>query len=146
MNSKFITSIVLLFCAFALSAQVKVSGIIIDESNEPVPFANIVFKGSTVGTVSNENGKFYLESDKTYTELIISFLGFETKTIPLKARNFDLKIVLAEGAQLDEVVIYSGKQKKKGNPAIAILKKIWAKSAKMAFTSTRNTNMTSTKK
>ena len=127
MNSKIITSIILFLCVFTLAAQVKVSGIVIDESNEPVPFANIVFKGSTIGTVSNENGKFYLESDKTYTELIISFLGFETKTIPIKARNFDLKIVLLEGAQLDEVVIYSGKQKKKGNPAIAILRKIWAK-------------------
>ncbi len=126
MNTKLIT-LVLLFCSMVVSAQVKVSGIVIDESNEPVPYANIVFKGSTIGTVSNENGKFYLESDKTYTELIVSFLGYETKIIPLKARNFDLKIVLAEGAQLDEVVLYSGKQKKKGNPAIAILRKIWAK-------------------
>jgi len=112
----------------AVFSQVKVSGTVVDESNEPVPFANLTFKGSTVGTVSDENGKFYLESDKTYTQLIISFLGFETKTIPLKARNYDLKIVLEENsATLDEVVVYSGKMKKKGNPAIAILRKIWAK-------------------
>ena len=109
-------------------SQVKVSGTVIDESNEPVPFANVTFKGSTVGTVSDENGKFYLESDKTYTQLLISFLGFETKTIPLKARNFNIKIVLIEdSASLEEVIVYSGKVKKKGNPAIAILRKIWAK-------------------
>lgn len=117
----------LIITSFAYS-QVKVSGIIVDESNEPVPFANVTFKSSTVGTVSDENGKFYLESDKTYTQLQISFLGFETKTIPLKVRNFNLKITLKEdSASLEEVIVYSGKVKKKGNPAIAILRKIWAK-------------------
>ncbi|MDX5585539.1 MAG: DUF5686 family protein [Aureibaculum sp.] len=109
-------------------SQVKVSGTVIDESKEPVSFASVTFKGSTVGTVSDENGKFYLESDKTYTQLEVSFLGFEKKIIALKARNFDLIIVLEEeSASLDEVMIYSGKQKKKGNPAIAILRKIWTK-------------------
>ena len=109
-------------------SQVKVSGIVIDESKEPVSFASVTFKGSTVGTVSDENGKFYLESDKTYTQLEVSFLGFEKKIIALKARNFDLIIVLEEeSASLDEVMIYTGKQKKKGNPAIAILRKIWTK-------------------
>ena len=109
-------------------SQVKVSGIVIDEFKEPVSFASVTFKGSTVGTVSDENGKFYLESDITYAELEVSFLGFEKKIIPLKARNFDLIIVLEEDrAALDEVLVYTGKQKKKGNPAIAILRKIWAK-------------------
>ncbi|MDY7396285.1 DUF5686 family protein [Aureibaculum sp. 2210JD6-5] len=117
----------LFLTSFAFS-QVKVGGNIVDEQGEPIPFANIIFKGSTEGGVSDENGKFYIESENTYNELIISFLGFETKTIPLKARNFDLKIVLKEDtAALDEVMVYSGKTKKKGNPAVEILKKIWAK-------------------
>lgn len=125
----------LLFLSFFITlisfSQTKVKGIVIDEFNEPVAFANIIFKNSIKGTISDENGKFYLESDKTYTELAISFLGFETQTIPLKKNNFDLKIILKEtGAQLDQVVIYSGKVKKKGNPAIAILRKIWSKKRK----------------
>ena len=45
--------------------------------------------------------------------------------------NYDLNIVLSEGAeQLREVVVYTGKQSKKNNPAIDILKKIWAKKRK----------------
>ena len=112
-------------------SQVKVSGVVLDEFNEPVPFASVVFKGTTIGTVSNENGKFYLESEKTFTQLEVSFLGFEKAIIQLKARNFDLKIILKEdSASLDEVVVYSGKIKKKGNPAIAILRKIWTKKRK----------------
>jgi len=109
-------------------AQVKISGVVVDSQNQSVPFANIVFTGSTVGTVSDENGKFYLESDKTYTEIEVSFLGFETTKHLVKNRDFNLKIVLNEAAaQLGEVFIYAGKVKKKGNPAIAILEKIWAK-------------------
>ena len=109
-------------------SQVKVSGTVVDEANEPIAFANVIFKGSTVGTVSDENGKFYLESDDTYTEIEVSFIGFETKDIIVKPRDFDLVVTLKEvGDTLDEVVIYSGKQPKKGNPAVAILRKIWAK-------------------
>ena len=109
-------------------SQVKISGVVKDEQNETVPFANIVFVGSTTGTVSDENGKFYLESNKIFTQIEVSFLGFENKIITIKSRDFNLIVTLKEAAsKLDEVFIYSGKIKKKGNPAIAILKKIWAK-------------------
>ena len=120
--------IVMLIVFTKTMAQVKISGVVVDNQNETIPFANIVFVGSTIGVVSDENGKFYLESDKTYDKIEVSFLGFESKTINVKNRDLNLRIVLAESAsQLDEVVIFSGKVKKKGNPAIAILEKIWAK-------------------
>jgi len=109
-------------------SQVKVSGKVIDESGSPIPFANIVFKGSTIGTVSDENGSFYLESKKTYKVLEVAFLGYKKALVPLKAFNYNIKVTLKEASsQLNEVMIYTGKVKKKGNPAIAILKKIWAK-------------------
>ena len=111
-----------------VSSQVKIGGAVVDESNQPIPFANIVFVGSTEGSVSDENGKFYLESSKNYSAIEVSFLGFETKRVPIKSRDFNLKVVLVEeAAKLGEVFIYSGKIKKKGNPAIAILEKVWAK-------------------
>ncbi len=129
MNRKFRILYVLfsLVCTANL-AQVKIRGVVKDEQNRIVSFANIVFVGSTTGTVSDENGKFYLESSKTYTEIEVSFIGYETKIVSVKNRDLNLTITLKEAAsQLNEVVIFSGKVKKKGNPAIAILKKIWAK-------------------
>ena len=100
-----------------------------DENDVPVAFANVLFKGSTEGTITNEDGRFYLESENTWNTVIISFLGYEIKEIALdKKVNFDLRFVLKEEASaLDEVVIVSGKQSKKAseNPAIRILKKIW---------------------
>jgi len=116
----------LFFISILSYSQVKVGGHVYDTSGQPVPFSDVYFKGSTKGTVSDENGKFYLESDKNYRILVISFLGFDKKELPLKARNFNMKIILKESAaSLSAVQIYSGKIKKKGNPAIAILKKIW---------------------
>jgi len=112
-----------------LNAQTKVSGIVIDEFNNPVAFANIIFKGSSEGTITNDNGRFYFESEESYQTIIVSFIGYQTQEVELAASvNYELEIILKESAeQLDEVVIYTGKQSKKNNPAIDILKKIWAK-------------------
>jgi len=107
-------------------AQTKVSGVVIDEYDYPVPYANVLFKNSTVGTITDENGRFYLESDKRYTTLQISFVGYQTKEIELKKPvTYKMKVLLKEGNQLAAVTIYSGKVSKKNNPAIDILKKIW---------------------
>ena len=112
----------------ALTAQTKVGGVVSDNAGKTVPFANVVFANSTTGTTTNEEGEFYLQSDETYDTLVISFIGYETLKIPLRARvDLDMKIVLEEAAStLEEVVIYRGKTSKKDNPAIDILKKVWA--------------------
>ncbi|KGO80445.1 membrane protein [Flavobacterium beibuense F44-8] len=121
------------FIAFTacLSAQTKVSGIVLDEVNEPIPYANVYFKGTAEGVITNEDGKFYLESQNTYTEIQISFVGYESKDIQLQKQiTYDLKVVLGEGQMLNEVVLYSGKTSKKNNPAIDILRKIWERRRK----------------
>ncbi|MCK0178973.1 DUF5686 and carboxypeptidase regulatory-like domain-containing protein [Flavobacteriaceae bacterium S0862] len=107
--------------------QTKVSGHVLDENNEPVSFANVIFKNSSEGTITNENGRFYLESDQTWETIIVSFVGYKTLELKLEKRvSFDLKIILKEEAsQLDAVVLISGKQPKKNNPAIDILRKVW---------------------
>ena len=114
-----------------ITAQTKVSGIVLDKTNQPIPFANVVFKGSNTGIVSNEDGRFYLESPNTYTALLVSSAGFSDKEVPLeKAVNYDFKIVLGEAEALNEVVIFTGKTSKKNNPAIDILRKIWERKRK----------------
>ena len=57
---KYLFILFLLITTVAFS-QVKVSGIVIDEFKEPVSFASVTFKGSTVGTVSDENGKLLID-------------------------------------------------------------------------------------
>jgi len=116
-----------LFTSSFLIAQTKVSGEVKDEFGDPVAFANVIFKDSNEGTITNENGRFYLESDEVHDGLWVSFVGYELQVVPLEKRTtYQLTIVLKEEAStLEEVTIFSGKTSKKDNPAINILKKIW---------------------
>ncbi len=94
------------------------------KAGEPVAFANVLFKNSTEGTITNDNGRFYMESDDVHDILLVSFIGFESREIPLENQvNYDMSITLVEATeQLNEVVLISGKQSKKNNPAVEILK------------------------
>lgn len=123
--------IILSLFPFINWGQTKVSGKISDNNNLEVSFASVYFKNSTQGVVANEYGKFYLESEKTYDTLVISFVGYKTKEIPLISKNnLDLQIVLEEDNLLSEVKIYAGKTSKKNNPALDILRKIWERKRK----------------
>lgn len=118
----------ILFSIF-LNAQTKVGGIVVDEGGEPVAFANVLFKNSTEGTITNDDGRFYMESDNSHEILVVSFIGYDNAEIPLTSKvSYNMEIILVEAAeQLNEVVLISGKQSKKNNPAVDILRKIWSK-------------------
>ena len=131
MKKLFILSVLFLAFANVAIAQTKVSGVVLDNSKQPIPYANVVFKGSNTGVVSNEDGRFYIESPDNYTELVVSFVGFPDKTVKLPEKvNYDFKVILTEGNALKEVKVYSGKTSKKNNPALDILRKIWERRRK----------------
>ncbi|MDP5097091.1 MAG: carboxypeptidase-like regulatory domain-containing protein [Flavobacterium sp.] len=84
-----------LFLSAFLFGQTKVGGKVTDEFGEPIAFANVVFKNSKEGVITDENGNFYFESKENYTTLIVSYVGFEKKEITLKSGlNTGLKIKL----------------------------------------------------
>jgi len=117
--------------ANSIYAQTKVSGIVVDKSKQPVPFANVVFKNTSFGTVTNEDGRFYMESPNTYKTIVVSSVGFSEKEITLtKSVNYNFTVELSEQESLKEVVIFTGKTSKKNNPALDILRKIWEKKRK----------------
>ena len=128
MNLKLLLAFFFLGIGLVFS-QTKVSGHVYDEDGVPVSYCNVVFKGSTEGTITDENGSFYLESDETWNTVTVSFLGYQTLNITLtKKVNYNLEFIIKEEVeQLNTVVIVSGKQSKdeKENPAVALLKKIW---------------------
>ncbi|MCW4468738.1 DUF5686 and carboxypeptidase regulatory-like domain-containing protein [Flavobacterium sp. MFBS3-15] len=120
-----------LLISTSIFAQTKVGGVVVDDNNEPLPFANVSFKGTSKGTITDENGKFYLESPETHTELMVTSMGYGNKEVFLdKAVNYDMTIVLNDVQELKEVVLYTGKTSKKNNPAIDILRKIWERRRK----------------
>jgi hypothetical protein len=133
MKSKFPKFLVVFFLmAFQLLlAQTKVSGIILDKSNQPIPFANVVFKKSNVGVVANEDGRFYIESPQKHSVLVVSSAGFSEREIYLDDTVvYNFKVKLNEAESLNEVVVFTGKTSKKNNPALEILRKIWERKRK----------------
>ncbi|APY01183.1 DUF5686 and carboxypeptidase-like regulatory domain-containing protein [Lacinutrix venerupis] len=122
--------LLLILCLVSISifAQTKVSGYVYDDANLPVPYVNIYFEGTSIGTTSDENGRYYLEDDETHENIVYSFIGFQKQTVTLPQKvNYKFDVTLQEdAATLQEVVLVTGKQPKKNNPAIDILRKIWA--------------------
>ena len=91
----------------------KLSGIVRDESGEPIIGASVLVKGTKVGTVTNAEGEFSLDVPASGM-LVISYMGFATREVPIK-NNSNLKITLNEdeAQNLNEVVVVGyGTQKK----------------------------------
>lgn len=99
----------------ALFKQVtrKITGIVTDQTGEPIIGANILVKGAKTGVITDIEGKFSISVQENST-LVISYLGYITQNITVKAQNH-LKIILKEDTQnLDEVVVVGyGVQKKR---------------------------------
>lgn len=103
---------------FAIS-QNAITGVLINESGETIPFANIALhsqKDSSLlkGTTSEMDGAFNLRAKNGRYYIEISFLSYKTKRIPninLENNNLDLgRIVLAPGVnELDEIEIQAEK-------------------------------------
>lgn len=77
----------------------------ISDSNETLPFANILIKHTTKGVYTDVDGNFAIEAKPTDT-LQISYLGYKNIDI-LVGKQKDLNIVLDDYEELDTVVIYS---------------------------------------
>ena len=117
-----------------LSAQTMISGIVKDAEGIPIPYVNVLFSGTVIGTITNDAGEFVLSSDATHDELAVSLLGYSSQKLNLtRKRNHNIVVTLVEGEQLNEVVVVLKPKKrlrKKENPAYPILKQIWAKKHK----------------
>ncbi len=123
--------VILLMTAQLLLAQTKVSGVVVDKTNQPIPFATIVFKKTNIGVVANEDGRFYIESPQKQTILVVSSAGYSEREIYLEeAVVYNFKVNLNEAESLNEVVVFAGKTSKKNNPALDILRKIWERKRK----------------
>ncbi len=112
----------------------QITGKVIDASTkEPLPFATIVFTGSeAVGTTTDFEGKYMLESKWGTDSLQASFLGYklQTKAIGhnLKKQTIDFELQ-PESENLNTVVVSVKKSryKRKHNPAVELIKNVMAR-------------------
>lgn len=86
--------------------QIKVTGTITDEStNLPMPGVNIQVKGTVVGTITDINGKFAINVIDPNSILVLSFIGYTTKEVPLEGKTSVNFALAPEVSQIGEVVV-----------------------------------------
>src|SRR6478609_11935469 len=107
MSRKYLLS--LLFFSFALvsNSQVKISGRILNASNEPVPGATITLLPSMKSVISTSTGTFELQAETGDNLIDVSAIGFASRSIPLTtSTTYD--IVLAQSVTDLQDVVFVG--------------------------------------
>ena len=109
---KQIILILLLLPCIALS-QDTLNGIVFEanDSNKeiPLPGANVYWLGTTVGAVTDFEGKFVINYKKEYRKLVISYVGFTTDTITIEQPKY-LRHWLTPSSNLDEITLEGRKK------------------------------------
>lgn len=89
------------------SQQTKrlIKGVVKDNEGSVLPGATIKIKGGTIGTITNESGKFEL-SVPTQCTLIVSFIGYDEQAVEVTPATNELNITLATSTVgLNEVIV-----------------------------------------
>lgn len=102
-----------LLSSFAVHAQTRVTGKVLDAQGLALPGVSIVVKGTTTGTVSAAQGDYTLNVPSRNSTLVFSYIGFTTQEVPLNNRS-EINITLAsDDKMLNEVIVVGyGEQKK----------------------------------
>ncbi len=124
---------VLFGVSFTLSAQkvtpTVVQGTVNDaETRTPIPFATVSVPGVSLGVMTDENGKYRIQTERRITEIKFSVIGYNAVTRVVKpGRTQTIDVELSPATQvLQEVVIKPEKYKKKNNPARELIEEVIA--------------------
>ena len=98
------------FFSYSSYGQNEIFGNVKDKNNSPIPGVNIIVKGtSSIGTTTDFDGKFKLETAQKIETLIVSYIGYKTKEVPVQyGKSIDI-ILIEDSAGLEEVIITSRK-------------------------------------
>ena len=123
-----------LFICFSAQSQEKtiIRGRLTDAlTGEPIPFASVFFKGTTVGTLTDAEGKYRIETALNANTISFSFIGYQAESRPVKPGTeqvVDVKMTLSS-ITLDEVIVKPEKKnyRNKDNPAVELIDRVVAK-------------------
>lgn len=133
MKTKYIKSFLLfllLGCCVSVSAQ-NIQGVVTDSlTNEPIPYLSVFYEGKGVGSITDNDGNYKVETRKGWNKLTFSAVGYVTKVvniIPGVTKNLNVRM-RSDDIMLDEVVVKPKREKysRKNNPAVELMKKVIA--------------------
>lgn len=106
---KYILTAVCFAMSLNLWSQEQLRGIIVDENKIPIYGASIYWEDSSIGTMSLSDGSFEIPFQK-HKNLIISYVGYQDKSIHIMEANALGTIQIFPDSQLDEVVVKATKR------------------------------------
>lgn len=104
---------------------ITISGIIVDEKGEMIIGASIAVQGTTLGTITNADGEYSLANVPENSQITISFIGYQSISLPANAKALGKIVMKEDNELLDEVVVvgYGTQSKARVTGSIASLKK-----------------------
>ncbi|SFG76015.1 TonB-linked outer membrane protein, SusC/RagA family [Pontibacter chinhatensis] len=97
--------LLLLCCQLAVAQSLSVQGKVSDTKGMALPGASVAVKGTATGTVTNMDGSYALRVGGAEDVLVVSYIGFQTKVIPVGNQS-TINITLSEDDNsLNEVVV-----------------------------------------
>ena len=108
-----ITLLLSMLCLIVCAQKQIITGVIIDAQNEPMIGVNVLVKGTTIGVVTDLDGKYSIEAT-VQSELVVSYVGYLTQEIRVGNQSVINITLMEDNELLDEVVVIGyGVQKKK---------------------------------
>ncbi len=124
MASNYKIALRIIICLIGISgfSQTELTNTVLEGSTfQPIESASVYIKNTTIGTVTNADGKFLLTVPNKYLKdtLIVSSIGFKSYKIPLEAFDASFEIYLDEDvASLDEVLLIAETRPKTGKDIV----------------------------
>lgn len=89
-----------------MAQQITVMGRVIDnQTREVMPGVNIVVSGTTVGTMTDANGRYSIAVPDKNAVLVFSFIGYSTREIPVEGKSSLDAELISSALSLEEVVV-----------------------------------------
>ncbi|WP_106793754.1 TonB-dependent receptor [Aquimarina sp. Aq78] len=103
----------ILFCLFTswCFSQQVVTGTVTDSSGSPIPYVNIIEKGSAKGTTTDSQGNYSIAIDANAI-LVYSYIGFETQEIEVGTQE-KIDVTLLEGEALSTIIVVGSRSPKR---------------------------------
>jgi TonB-linked SusC/RagA family outer membrane protein len=115
----------LLFCLQGFSQTLPVTGRVVAAlDKQPMPGVTVSVKGTTIGGMTNTNGEFSLNVPAGKATLVVRFVGYLPKEIPVTSGQTNIQVQLAEDVQqLNDVVVvgYTSKKQNELTSAVTVV-------------------------
>ncbi|MCM4168488.1 TonB-dependent receptor P26 [Arenibacter antarcticus] len=109
--------------AYNLSLQDLITGVVLDETGMPIPGANVLVKGTTIGAVTDFDGNYSINAASDAV-LVFSYIGYRSVEVPVNGQSAVDVSLETDVTALEEIVVvgYGTQRKQDLTGAVSVVK------------------------